>query len=312
MIDLEKYITGYWFDIKESAENLYNLEEQFSFSGAQLKSIADEIRFSVEEGIVEYKRSPLLPLFSFLESFKYDSREIDHLENHSYRLAQLIYVILIQRLLARGTIPLHREELNVEIDVEQDIKVIIQDVNRRIKENPELNKNRLIKNILMQMNIYKKELDKMQNLAPNIKPELASSFFANFRKTFDSINESIRENYREFLEEEQLKRDGKSVRDNPLAPFDLTPIARVCSSQAKEVAEVKATVDFVAKERFKMRESLANVLKRKDDILRPIQEEWNEYERMSREVTTDKVDARSLSKAFGSEVVRVLEKQHKS
>ncbi|MEW5814030.1 MAG: hypothetical protein AB1798_01360, partial [Spirochaetota bacterium] len=235
MSELEKKITGDWFDIRENSENETKLEDLFRLNEQKLREIIEEIRNSVEEGILEYKRKMLFPVFPFLESLKYDSRGLEHLLPQAAKLTSLLYVLLLQRLLARGTIALSREAINLETEGENDLKTIIQDINARIKENPEIASHPAVKNIFMQMNIYKKELENMKKMSPNIPQEKSAAFFTNFKKTFAAITSSIIDNYSQVLKEEAEKLQ-ESMHLNPLAAFDLTPVAKLCFTQANEVS----------------------------------------------------------------------------
>ncbi|TFG58285.1 MAG: hypothetical protein E4H36_15525, partial [Spirochaetales bacterium] len=131
MADLDKKITGDWFEIGQSYGSMYDLEQYFKPSPDDLRQTILDIRYSVEEGIIEFKRNVLGPVFAFLDSLKFDSKGLEFLGKEHKKLSLLMFVILIQRLITRGTIPLIKADLNVETDVEKDIKSIVQDINSR-------------------------------------------------------------------------------------------------------------------------------------------------------------------------------------
>ncbi len=306
MEGLQKKIAGDWFDIRENGENVFDIEEYFNPSPDDLKGLIKDIRLSVEEGILEYKRTVMLPIFSFLESLKYDSRGLEQLQTQAIKLSSLIYTMLIQRLLCRGAIPLRKEKLSVQVRGEQDIKEIVSELNDRIKKEPDLSKHPAVKNIFMQMNIYKKELEEMKKLSPNIPPEKASAFFANFKNRFNQITGSIQENYTVLLKEEQERLHEKRLT-NPLEGYDLVPLAKMCMAQAQEAAKVRSTLNFAEKEGYRTREYLVNLIEEKDTILRPFHSEAEYFQRM--EPSPKRMAG--LAKTFGQEIIVILERQLK-
>lgn len=305
MEELEKKIAGDWFDIKENAENIHDLEEYFDLSTAQLRQLVQDIRLSVEEGIIEYKRNVLNPVLQFLESMQYDSRGFENLRRFSGQLTPLIYALLIQRLISRGTIPLRRPKAETEAVQKKEIKDILSDMNDIVEENPELNNHPAVRNIHNQMNFYKKELENMNKLAPNIPPEKKESFARNFKQTFDEIYTSIQENYQKIIQEEKQRiRDRIAV--SPLTRHDIKPLAKLFFNQAAEIARVRSTLAFAAKEGFRTREALVRFIKNKKQITALFDEEAKRYREMA---AGDEKAVRSLSKAFGNEIMGVLNRQ---
>lgn len=305
MQELEKKVTGDWFDIKEKAENIFDLHEQFKLSVQQLRNLIQEVRLSVEEGIIEYKRKVLNPVFPYLEALKYDSKHFDELDKHAASLTPLIYTILIQRLIARGTIPIKKKKVAVETEREKGLKAIITDINERIQDDPALSSNPAVKNIMNYMNVYKRELAKMNELAPNIPPEKKESFAANFKHTFDELTESIQDNYARVVQEEQQKIHDK-IDVSPLERYDIKSLAKPLLNQAMEVSRVRSTLRFAAKEGFKTRELLVKLTGQKEQITGPIEEERRRYLDLT---GGDEKSAIIVSKGFGGEVIQVLDRQ---
>lgn len=306
MEEVDKKIAGDWFEIGENSGNMYDLEQYFKPTIADFNQVIADIRYSVEEGIIEYKRNILNPAFAFLNSMKFDSKGLESLGREHKKITLLMFVILTQRLIARGTIPLIKTDLNVETEVEKDLKSIVQDINSRIKENPEFANNSNVKNIQMQIFIYKKELEKMRTLAPNILPDKKESFEGNFRKTFATITASIVENYKTIIRAEEQKLLD-SMRTNLLARYDLKPLSRILFSQVNEVSKIRSTLIFAEKEGFRTREGLMNLLALKEQIFRPFKEEVRKYIAMGENDST----ARLISKGLGAEIIHTLEKEIK-
>ena len=303
MEGLEKTISGDWFDIKSNADNLRELEDYFELTAPDFETAAQEIRLSVEEGIVEYKRNILNPLFSFSESLKYDSRGFEELIQQAENLAPLIYILFLQRLIARGTIPLKKQEINLDEDRKLGIKEIIQDVNDRIQMDQSVAMHQSIKNILAQVNLYKKELAEMKKMLPNIPREKTEAFSDNFKKTFAEINQRIEENYSAFLREE-IQKYHESLNTNPLSYIDVKYMGKLFLEQAQTVSKLRSTLKYAENEGFKTRTVLVNIEKEQEELRRPFFRELLEYKRL----TESDQDAFTLSKAFSSEIVHHLGK----
>lgn len=303
MEGLEKKITGDWFDIKSLVEDIRELEEYLSLTAEDFESAAGNVRLSVEEGITEYKRKILLPIFSFAESLKYDSKGFDTLIQQADNLSPLIYIILLQRLIARGSLPLKKEEISLDENRQLGIKEIIQDVNDRIKDDQSVAMHQSIKNILTQVNLYKKELEEMKKLLPNIPKEKAEAFSENFKKTFNQINSRIEDNYSAFIREE-IQKHHESLKTNPLTYTDLKSLGKLYIEQAQTVSKIRSTLTFAEEEGFRTRAALVGIDKEKEILLHPFEKEMSEYEKL----TASKETAVKLSKAFGSEIIYNLNK----
>ena len=304
MDDLEKRVAGDWFDLRENAENPWDLED---YLGLELKDYLDlmqELRLSVEEGVIEYKRKVLIPLFGFLDSMRYDSRGFEELSHQAHSLVPLIYSLLTQRLIARGSLRLRKDEISIQAEQELGIKEIIQDVNQRIKEEPKTGQNPYIKNIIMQVSRYKKELEDMKSLSPKIPEEKAKAISDNFKKTFDTIHKSIAENYAAFLREE-MQALYESVKSNPLTKYDVKAISKLYTRQAQEVSRIRSTLMFAGEEGYQTRAYLVDIVKRKDTILQTFREEKQVYKNLA---GSDE-EALMLTKAFTGEIIYNLRKQ---
>ena len=303
MDDLEKTVTGDWFDLKEISENLRDLEEFFSLTASDFESMIQNLKLAVEGGVVEFKRNIILPIFTFLESMQYDSKGMDSLVSQAASLSPLIYMIFLQRLISRGTIPLRKEKLHFDPDKAFGVKEIIQDVNSRLKQNPELSQHAAIKNILSQVGLYKQELENMKKLSPNIPKEKAESFSENFKKVFSEIHARIQEKYSSFLKEE-VEKTRDSTPHNPLEVYDLKPLSKLLLSQVQMMARIRSTLTFAEKEGFQTRSILVSIFNDRVNILNTIDKEMKQYKTIS---GSDDAGVH-LSKTFASEIAFNLDK----
>ena len=309
--DLDRRIRGDWYEIGEHFDKLYEIEDVFSFTVDELQSIVSDLRVSVEQGVTEYKQRKFQELFAYLDSLRFEAKKLDELSENARQFSHVLYVALIQRLIALGTVPIRSTGVHGTGDNTRisnpgvGIKEVVLEVQDRIKHDPELKNHPAVKNIFMQVNIYKRELAKMKKLVPNIPREKQKSFLSNFKQTFDDITGRVREQYRQILNEEEQAAKREIVPTNPLKRHDLLPIAPLYEAQAKDFSLVRSTLSYAAAERYKTRNILAGVVNKQNRLELLVTTEQGKY----RELEPGPGGARVMSRAFGAELITVLNRQ---
>jgi hypothetical protein len=192
------------------------------------------------------------------------------------------------------------------------VGAILTDVNARVRALPELRSHMAVKNILMQVQRYNGENQKMRELLPTIKPDKRTAFLANFTRTFEEIIASIRRHYATLLQEEvaaaKARQEGFSLSLMPLK--DLSPLL---AAQAKEVSRVRSTLAHAREEKYKTREALVRLYDSRPGAFKMLEEEMRMFRLICQRTQQADLDACSLSmtRGFRDEIVRVLEKQGK-
>lgn len=315
MEELKKKIAGDWFDVREAMDNPDSLERLLGVTGPLLQKTAADIRLSVDEGIVEFKRGRILAVYNFIESFKYDSRGFEELKGLGDDTTALLFVVLMQRLFATGEIRRKQKE-NLKGDqaelVVQDgesastlkITEIVAAINERIKKDPSFARRPEVKNILLQVKIYQKELAKFKELRPNIPPEKAQGFIENFKRTFAEITKKIQGNYAAIIASEEKEARKASPKD-VLEKHDLSVLGPLLLTQAKEISSIRSTLLFAERERYKTRDILSEISGLKGSMLALFSQEMKSY------ATLEPFEngARMLSRTLGEEVVRIIERE---
>lgn len=305
MVIVEKRIAGDWYDLKEASDSPLKLDDLFVLTAGQAATLVADLRLSVEESLVEYKRRCASLAFGFIDRLRYDSRNFNEILTHIVNLRLSIYVTLLQRQLALGLLPSRRQpadERPNEAIVELDVKEILADVRDRVAKSPELQANSAVKNIFMQVSIQGKELANMKSLAPNIPKEKQGAFYDNFRKSFESISTRIREHYAALLAE--TDRAARPERPaNTLADFDLKPLGPLYLAQAKELGSIWSTFSYAQEEGYKTREILAGVPARRAGLFASIDRELREYD------SVDPGRGREVARVFVWEIIRILSRR---
>lgn len=314
MVDLEKKISGDWIELKEVVNDIHALLDLLAVLPAQLAEASARLRLSVEQGIIEYKRTCLSPVLVALETARYKSLGVEEILAQEKALTLLLFTVLVQRLLASEQLPLtRRAEDRKSFGVEDmQVNVILADLKARVKGNPALRADPAFKNVLMQVQLYNRENQKMRELLPTIKPEMQTSFLANFTRTFADIIGSVRRNYLSILvaeaEAKKARQQGFSLALMPLK--DLAPFL---TNQAREITRMRSTLAYAREEKYKTREVLVSLYESRHDILRLVEDEVKLYRRMCQMAHQWDLDACSLVAAngFRDEIIGILEKQAK-
>jgi hypothetical protein len=312
MAELEKKISGDWFELREKAKNYHALLDMLHLSPVELRETATKLRLSVEQGIIEFKRSMLSPVLVALETARYKSLTGEEMVEQERSLSALLFAILVQRLVAADLLPRARPRENgQEVSADSlEVGAIVSAVKMRIKANPAVSAHPAIKNILVQVQVYNKEAKKMRELLPMIKPEMRASFLANFGRTFGGIVGSMRRNYAVFLQEEASASRNKPPEFS-LAVLPLKDLAPLLAAQAKEAARIRSTLAYAREEKYKTREILVRLYDSRHQVLGLIEDELKMYRRICRETLQYDLDAcaHEVALGFRDQIVEIFEKQ---
>jgi len=311
MVELERRISGDWIEAREAAADQYTLSKFFQLTPERLHDIARSLRLCVEEGVLEYKGALLRPVFISLEAMQYQSVSFVELELHDRPLENLLFVILLQRLVCSGVITLSKGRTVISIPTEAiGVNAILADIKQRIRLSADFQKHPAVKNIFVQVTIYQKEKKKMEDLLPTIKEDKSDTFRGNFQEVFQKIFDSIRKNYADLLAEEEARRLEQEGQSDILYRASLKSLVPLLNDQAKEVSRLRSTLAFARSDKYKTRAVLVSVFKDKAFFLALMDKENLAYARLCAELGRKSgLDCPpALGKRLGGELVRVLEK----
>jgi hypothetical protein len=314
MADLEKRISGDWIELREKSGDLYSLLDLLALPAHQLRAAADTLRHCVEQGMVEFKRTMLAPILVELEGARFKSLEAGDMQTQEKTLAALLLAVFVQRLLCMEVLPPSRAPVGkAAVGVEDyQVSAILADVNARLKSDPALRAHTAVKNILMQVQRYNAENQKMRELVATIKPEMRQSFLANFTRTFDEIIGSIRRQYAALLQEE-VSAEAANKEGFSLSLAQIKELAPLLLSQAKEISRFRSTLAHAREEKYKTREVLVRLYDGRQVMLKLVEDEARHYRRLCQAIQPTGIDDCAAAMAFGfrDEVAALLEKQGK-
>ena len=313
--EIEKRVAGDWSLLLNQAPDLYSMQDYFAFSGSLLKERLAEIEADVDLGVVEFKQVTLNNAFEFIDSLKFDTRGFESIGREAAKLQYALYISMIQLYLCRGVIRIRRPRVEATTDEKKeilensernsgspDLKEVIAEVGRRLNEKPELKQNSYIKNILMQVQLYKKELAETQRLAASMPKEKAAGLAANFKKRVDEITERARENYYKLLAEIE-PRPEKPLEGLP--SYNLKPLSPIYEAQAKVFQNLASRFALVEEQHSGIREILLPLAPRKESYLKLFERELEAFTGLE----PFEGGRRRAAREFTREIVRILKKE---
>jgi hypothetical protein len=307
---LASKIAGDWFDIREAASDIDRLQDILLTDPRFARLQQRKLLTSVEEGTVEYKRAVLLETFATLEEANFRTFVSGDYRAVELRLAFLCFVSLVQRNLANGTIAIRGSE-SPQTESEPagptpEIREIMHDIRNRVRSNPDNRRLPQIKNILMQINKYSREVDALKKLIRTAPEDKKPAYVRNFRKSTDEIFSKIKRQYTELVAEERLA--AKQPPDNPLLRHELKPLTPIFAAQAEGFASIVSTVVYARTEADRIRETLVTAAGRRDEMLALVVREHAAYQRLEEPNNEESGLRTGLARAFARELVAVLDR----
>ena len=311
MQDLERRISGDWIDLREAGKDQYTLIEHLALSAQDLDRLAQELRRAVEEGLIEYKDMILRRTFITLEAVQFQSVRFEELQAREQPLKDLVFVVMLQRLLCTGVIPLPKSKTGESLSPDElDVNAVLAEIRNRIKQDPNFQNNPAVKNIFVQVALYQKERKKMEELLPMIQADKMDVFRANFGATFKRIFDSIKKNYTDILKEEESRRLEKENKRDLLYRVPLKDLAPFLQNQAQHVCRICSTLAHAREDKYKTRGVLVDLYKHKEEYFKRIESEQRVYRSLCAEIGligTSDCPSR-LNNRLRDELIHVLER----
>ena len=320
MSEINKQISGDWYDIKESFSSYYDLYDFFKADKIfimDLRPHIEKLKFAVEQGITEYKKIVSSPFFRTMENVKFQSPSIDEIKNQKSFLSGLLFTVLTQRLISTGDIRVSGQKIRSQNNgnsalESMDLKEIFININERIRNNPELLKDHYYKNILMQIPIIKKEKETMKKLLPTIKQESRESFLSNFKNTFSTIESKIKKNYQAIIENDIADIDNNK---NILEIAQSKHLTSILLKQGELISKLRSILIFAVEDKYKIRETLLSSLEEKKNLEELINSETDEYNKLLNEIPPHIKQRQNIgnnpyfiSRAYCKELIIIFEK----
>lgn len=305
MSDIERRVRGDWIAIREAAKRADDTAEALGLSREELIAQIEPLRLSVEGGAVEYKREQMRHAFHALDSARFKTLDSHALETIELQFARIVYVAAVQRLFAERTLkPRQAKPAEPPPQMEQtsDVNEIIREIQQRVTNDPAARNEQPVKNILMLVSRYRRELDELKSFTARANRNSAAAAAANFKRSSGEIFESIKRNYSELHASERQEAAGGP--SHVMLRFDLAPLTKRFFAQAQFASRLRSTVTAVRETQYGIREALVELAGHEFEAMGLLDEE----ERAYAEITGSEETGRELACAFAHEVARITER----
>lgn len=302
MSGLAAKISGDWFDIREALTDVHRLQDILLPDSAFAKQQERRLLLCVEEGTIEYKRGVLQQYLAAIEEANFRTFQSADYRGIELGFQFLTFLSLVQRKIANGSLKLHEEPHDAAPSTRPtpEIREIMHDIRTRIRKDAEYRRRAPVKNILMQINKYSREVDSLRKLVRTAPQDKKPAYVRNFRKTSDEIFASIKRHYAELLEQESSEND--QISDNPLAVYDLKPLAPLFTSQAEAFASMASSLVYARTEEQRIREAVVALGRRREELLSGVDRERSTYAEMTGS------NPAPVARAFARELVAALDR----
>lgn len=306
MSELTRTVAGDWFDIREAARSLHALTDELNPDHVFMAEHAEILHLAMEQGVVEYKRTVLRRFFNCLSDLRYKAIETDILLEQERRLAVLIWVTLVQKLMCDGNLPFGSAKPPPEAGEHSlEVSEIISEILDAVAIDPDAKSHPVVKNIMLQVGKYRRESENLKKLLGTAPEDKRAAIVKNSKVIFAEIFSSIKKNYAEFAAEQAEKKRPKVV--NPLSPADLKPLSKMFLSQAEEFSRLRSTVAFARREQTGIREMLASLETQREKTLGMVEREAEAYKVRAGSENA----ALRITRAFAVDICTLIEREGK-
>jgi hypothetical protein len=281
---LEKKITADWIDVREKMTAPVRLKSYLQISDESLSQTVQNLRNSSPGGLVDFKRRSLVEIFSFLSRLSHQSpSQVEILEREN-ELRRLLFVNCQEYQFVTGVFKPQGEEALPDEGGGEPARLpldrLVTDVMSRLQASPELVKDPRFKNVLMEIQLYKKEYDQFKALSPKIPDERAPGFLANFKQRIEGIVKTIYNYYEEILAQEKASTEVRASEDDL---FLVQGLGRLLMAQSQELSFIRSTILYALQEGYQIRALLLRLESKKDPLLALVDEEGKLLENAKRQ-----------------------------
>src|SRR6056297_1532042 len=267
MSDHNRRARADWAQFEAAGKDLGARARALGLERETLAGQIEPLKLALEGGSIEYKRTLLVEAFRAIEDARYRSLTSAQILGIARQFAIFTYVCTLQRLIADGTIvvrdrPAGERAPAPPAEEAADVKSIIAEIQERVQHEPELRTRQPVKNILMQLSRYSRELEQFKEVTARTPADKRGGMAVNFRHTTDEIFASIRKNY------EQLGREDRdaiaSAPQHILLRLPVKKLAGLFLREARAGMEVRSGLLFAREEQSGTRELLLELAENRD------------------------------------------------
>lgn len=277
---LEKKITGDWIEVRDKLTAPVRLKTYLKLDEARLSVVPQELRKASFEGLVESKRRMTDGVFNFLSRLAHMTPSQAEILNCEGEVRLVLFLICLENLFATGALKPSLElaqadgqnvpaaENKPRVNVDQ----VLKEVTARLNDNPDLAKDPHVKNVLMEIQMYKKEYAQFVAMSPKIPDDRAPTFFANFKQRIDQILANVELHYQEILNADSAELHKDLIRQEEEILIN-APLHKLVTAQAQELSIVRSTILHALHEGYQVRNLLLRLTQKKEPFAALLDEE---------------------------------------
>lgn len=280
MEGLESRIRGDWYDIRERLHRIDDLRDYLCSSERvvplpqrALTETASGLEGSVEGGCSEYLKNCLIRLKSEFEEAAYSSGVFGKVGDLAANVGCLVLVVAVARAALGGDLPFGCDDDVAQPGCEtpdgiakpDDIRQIMTDVQHIVAADPTARMNSAIKNILLQLQKYRTEMQTFERVKSSTGPERLESVTRNFQKTFAGIFEAIQRNYTQYLDDQRNQQ--RAERANALLQLNTPALRTAMNTLLEELSAIRSTLFAVHDMTTGMRAPLVQLAGRAETVI---------------------------------------------
>ncbi|MFP4550389.1 MAG: hypothetical protein ACLFNT_06255 [Spirochaetales bacterium] len=266
------------------------------------------LRAASERGCIEYKTARASQTGRLLEQARYRTLLGKEIQSCCDGLGTLAYIPLIQRLMCNGSLHI-RDTQNSELSQKEaehtaDVKLILAEVQRRVKDDPKSREIQEIKTILLLLSRYQRELRQTKDAAAGAPSDRRAAIAERFKQTSSEILGRISQNYKRL--ETREKESARSAPKSILLRLPIKELVPLYRRQCKLALELKTRIEWAHSENERVREALISAGEGTNGLIAMYEEEFEAFCKLG----GDKRTANQLAQAFSAELQRRLELEH--
>lgn len=313
MSGLDARAKAEWTRIHHAVRNPYDMDRLLSVDRDNLSEVLGDLEASSGDGITDFKRRAINPVFSLLDNARY--RGIDHasISRQLTYLTSTVYVIGIQRGICEAEFRIRSRPQKPQVQAEAkpetaagrasesgslDLRAIMADIAAMVSEDPAVRNRQEFKTLVNAVQKYREELATLQKLVGSA-PRSRDAYVESFRANVAELTERIARAHHVLVAPPPPEETDTRP---PLARVPLSELTPVLMSQLRQLARVRGTLLFVLEEQQEVRETLVALADSREEVFATITEEDHAFPRLLSGASDDYFPTdHSLSRALAAE-----------
>ncbi len=302
-----------WTRIHHAVRNPYDMDRLLEVDRDNLSQVLGDLEASSGDGITDFKRRAINPVFSLLDNARYRGIDNGSITRQLTYLTSAVYVIGIQRGICEGEFRIRSRPQKPQAGqttgtgpapqtqsdpASLDLRAIMADLTNLVNEDPGIRSRQEFKTLVNAVQKYREELATLQKLVASA-PRSRDAYVESFRTNVAELTERIARAHHALVAPPEAEETDTRP---PLVRVPLTELTPVLNSQLRQLARVRGSLLFVLEEQQDVRETLVALADSRDAVFATITEEDHAFPRLLSGASDDFFPTdQALSRALAAE-----------